>query len=62
MYCKLNNIDSATVKSGVLLIPRERKTKWSVYINNLEDEKKYIKIFRLLSILFQSLGSLNALE
>ena len=62
MYCKLNNIDKKEIKSGVLLIPRDRVKKWDFHINSEKEEEDYRKIFRLLSILFQSLLKINEIN
>jgi len=48
--------------SGVLLIPRNSKTNWELYINSPQDELTYRKIFSLLTQLFQNLLQLKELE
>lgn len=62
MYCIQNNLPLAEMKSGVLLIPREAKIKWDYYINTVEEEEKYRKIFIQLSDLFQDLLVLDELD
>ncbi len=62
MYCKLNNIDSSTMKSGVLLIPRDKPKIWDTYINTPEEEKIYLRIFKLLNELFFILLDLKELD
>jgi len=62
LYCKLNKIDSSTMKSGVLLIPRDKPKKWDVYINTQDEEKIYLRIFKILSELFYMLIDLKELD
>jgi len=62
MYCKMNGLDPKTVKSGVLLIPRDKKRSWKSYINSEEEEETYRKIFRLLSSLFHTLLEIGDLD
>ena len=62
MYCKLNKLDLNKVKSGVLLIPRDKPRTWDMYINTFEEEKLYLTIFTLLSNLFKILLNLNEME
>lgn len=59
LYCELNKIDPTTMKSGVLLIPRNSKTKWDLHINTPEEEEQYKDIFILLSELFHTLWNLG---
>jgi len=62
LYCKLNKIDSSTMKSGILLIPRDKPKKWEVYINSPEEEIVYLRMFKILSELFYMLIDLKELE
>ena len=55
MYCKLNGLDINEVKSGILLISRDKVRVYKTHINTQEEEIKYRKIFKLLSTLFHTL-------
>jgi len=55
MYCKLNGLDINSVKSGILLISRDKVRVYKTHINTDEEEILYRKIFKLLSSLFHVL-------
>lgn len=60
MYEK--NTGKSNYQSGVLLIPRDSKSKWELYINSPEDELIFRKIYSLLTKLFKLLLDIKELD
>lgn len=62
LYCMKYKKDPKSMKSGVLLIPRDATRKWDTYINTPEDEEKFKRVFKILSALFHTLWRMGELD
>jgi len=62
MYCKQKGLDVKEVKSGIILLPRDKKKVWEIYINTVDEEIIFRKIFMLLRQLFQILLDIGDLD
>lgn len=62
LYCLKNGLDFDSVKSGVLLIPRDKVRVYDYYINTKEEEDTYLEIFKVLRNLFDLLVKVGDID